>query len=76
MLNIFSISLIKEAVMKNISLLFIAFFLIQFTTLAQAPTVEWSKVYDFSYHINANSVHQTEEGNYIIEKLNLKRLLS
>jgi len=51
--------------MKNLSLLFIALLLFQFTSLAQAPSIEWGKVLHAGADIRGYSIHQTDDG-YII----------
>jgi len=51
---------------KNISLLFIAFLLLQITTLAQAPDTLWTKTYGGNSSDAGRSVQQTNDSGYII----------
>ena len=52
--------------MKNSLLIFVAFLLIQLTTLAQAPDTMWTKVYGGSSADYAYSVQQTTDGGFIV----------
>jgi hypothetical protein len=52
--------------MKILSILFIAFFLIQLTTLAQAPDTLWTKTFGGSDYDIGYSVKQTTDSGYII----------
>ena len=52
--------------MKNLSLLFIAFLLLQFITLAQAPDTLWTKTFGGTGDDYGKSVRQTIDGGYIL----------
>jgi hypothetical protein len=56
----------REAVMKYLALPFTTFLLFQFTLLAQAPVIEWTKTYGGVEYEDVRSVYQTSDGGYII----------
>jgi len=52
--------------MKNLSLLFVAFIFLHFTSLAQAPDTLWTKTFGGSGKDIGYSVQQTIDGGYIL----------
>jgi hypothetical protein len=52
--------------MKNLSLLFIAFLLIKFTSIAQVPDTLWTKTFGTGHNDGGRSVQQTLDRGYIV----------
>ena len=52
--------------MKNLLLIFVAYFILQFISFAQAPIIEWTKTFGGVENEDVSSVYQTDDGGYII----------